>query len=299
MRFFVFAIVFCLFAFNAFSAGLDAGDINQDKQVDFQDFVYLADDWQEFTTRSDMTSDGIVDLLDLMQLAEDWLMSANPDNPEVTLQITGAVSGTIVVELYANEAPISVGNFLDYAASGFYDELIFHRVIKDFMIQGGGFDVDLVKKTPGDPIINESSNDLSHLRGTLGMAREYTPHSATSEFFINHEDNPFLDRSPVVYDNQENPNAYSKYGYCVFGRVLSGMDVVDAIAAVLTHTENGMENVPIEDIIIQSATITRNAPVCAEKLDGDMDGDCSVNFADFVKLAENWLACNSMTSVCN
>ena len=110
-----------------------------------------------------------------------------------------------------------------------------------------------------------------------------------------------LDYAPFLYDSQD--TAFSKYGYCVFGEVISGMIVVDAIAAVTTHTEtNGdgqdMDDVPVNDVIIQSATITLNMPVCAEKLEGDANGDCSVNFADFVKLAQNWLACNSITSVC-
>ncbi|OQY07449.1 MAG: hypothetical protein B6I25_01865 [Planctomycetales bacterium 4572_13] len=298
LKIFVAVTILCLFSLTAFSAGLDVGDINQDRRVDFQDFAYLATDWQEYTTRSDITSDGVVNGYDLLLLAEDWLKTTHPDNPEVTLHITGAVNGTIVVELYADEAPVSVENFLDYAETGFYDGLIFHRVMKDFMVQGGGFDTDLVKKAPGESIINESSNGLSHLRGTLGMARTSQPHSATSEFFINHMDNAFLDRAPIVYDGQN--NAYIKYGYCVFGKVLSGMDVVDAIAAVDVHYVNeNFETVPIDDVIIQSAVITRDAPVCAEKLEGDVNGDCSVNLADFAKLAQNWLVCNSITSVCN
>ena len=222
-------------------------------------------------------------------------------NPEVTLQISGAVNGSIVIELYADQAPVTVENFLNYVQSGFYDGLIFHRVIPNFMVQGGGFDTNLVKKTPGDPIINESSNGLSNLRGTLAMARTPDPDSATSEFYINHVDNSFLDDVPVFYNNN---TPYRKYGYCVFGEVISGMDVVDATAGVTTHIEtNGdgqdMSDVPVSDVIIQSATITLNAPVCAEKLEGDIDGNCSVNFADFVKLAQNWLACNSITSACN
>jgi peptidyl-prolyl cis-trans isomerase B (cyclophilin B) len=297
----IIGVAFCLFSLSAFPADFDRGDINEDKHVNLRDFAVLAADWQTDAVRSDIVTDGLVDLLDLMQLAEDWLKSTNPGNPEVTLQIIGAVNGSIVIELYANEAPLTVENFLNYVQTGFYDGLIFHRVIPDFMVQGGGFDTNLVKKTPGDSIISESSNGLSNLRGRLAMARTPDPHSATSEFFINHVDNEFLDYDSLVYDGSN--TAYSKYGYCVFGEVLSGMDVVDAIAAVSTDTENDgasvpMDDVPINDVIIQSATITLNVPVCAEKLDGDANGDCSVNFADFVKLAQNWLACNSMTSVC-
>jgi cyclophilin family peptidyl-prolyl cis-trans isomerase len=217
-------------------------------------------------------------------------------NPQVTLHVSGAVSGDIVLEIYADKAPVTAANFINYVQGGFYNGLIFHRVISGFMIQGGGFDTNLVPKTPGSPIISESSNGLSNLRGTIAMARTTDPHSATAQFFINHVDNAFLDDVPVFYSGG---NAYKKYGYCVFGRVLSGMDVVDAIAALPTATENGMPNVPVNDVIIQSATVTFNAPVCATKLEGDIDGDCNVDMADFFKLAQNWLACNSITSACN
>ncbi len=218
-------------------------------------------------------------------------------NPQVTLHITGAVTGDIVLELYHDEAPITVENFISYVQSGFYNGLTFHRVIPGFMVQGGGFDTNLVKKTPGDPIVNESSNGLSHLRGTIAMARTPHPHSATSEFFINHVDNAFLNYAPVVYDGSN--NAYSKYGYCVFGRVVSGLDVVDAIAALTTAAEGGMTDVPVNDVIIQNATVTLNAPVCGEKMLGDIDGDCDVDLADLAELTENWMACNSITGNCN
>ncbi len=217
-------------------------------------------------------------------------------NPQVTLQISGAVSGSVVLELYADEAPITVANFINYVQSGFYDGLIFHRVIENFMIQGGGFDVNLAPRTPGSAIINESSNLLSNLRGTIAMARTSDPHSATSEFFISHQDNFALDYGAIAYDGSS--NAYFKAGYCVFGEVISGMNVVDAIAAVATATENSMDDVPVNDVIIQNATISPNVPVCLEKLEGDVDGDCDVDFADFAKLAENWLECNSITA-CN
>jgi len=298
MRIVVFAGFFCLFLSNAFAAEYDLGDINQDKHVNLRDFACLAADWQTSAARSDIVSDGIVNASDLMQLAEDWLKSQNPDNPEVTLHITGAVTGQIVIELYADEAPVTVENFLNYVQSGFYDGLIFHRVISGFMIQGGGFDTNLTYKTPDAPIINESSNRLSHIRGTIAMARTNNADSATSQFFINQnpEHNLFLDYGYIGYSAQ--------IGYCVFGEVLSGMDVVDAIAAVTTHSENNsdgqtMNDVPVDDIIIQSATITQDVPFCAEKLPGDINGDCTVNIEDFAKMAENWLACNSITAACN
>jgi hypothetical protein len=128
------------------------------------------------------------------------------------------------------------------------------------------------------------------------MARTADPHSATSQFFINHVNNTGLDDVPVFYSGGY---AYRSYGYCVFGAVVSGMDVVDAIAATPTTTKGGMSNVPVNDVIIQSATVTLNAPVCATKLEGDIDGDCNVDLADFVKLAEHWLSCNSITSICD
>jgi len=218
-------------------------------------------------------------------------------NPQVTLYISGAVSGNIVLELYADQAPFTTQNFINYVQSGFYNGLIFHRVISGFMIQGGGFDANLTPKTTGPAIINESSNGLSNLRGSIAMARTSDPHSATSQFFINHANNSFLDYVPVVYDSYD--NAYSYYGYCVFGQVVSGMNVVDAIAALPTTTKNGMTDVPVNNVIIQNAAITLNAPVCAEKLEGDINGDCKVNLLDFFKMAENWLICNSITPVCN
>lgn len=290
----IIGVVVCLISSSAYSWEYDVGDINRDRYVNMADFAYLASDWQTSAVRSDIVPDGIVDLLDLTQLAEDWLKSITP---EVALQITGAVNGTIVIKLYGDQAPVTVENFLNYVQTGFYDGLIFHRVIPGFIVQGGGFDTDFVKKTPNAPIINESSNRLSNLRGTIAMARTPYPHSATSEFFINHVDNTpgnlnDLDYTPFLYDL--NDTAYSKYGYCVFGKVLSGMDVVDAIAALPTTDER-----PDDNVIIQSAIITQDVPVCAEKLEGDVDGNCSVNLADFAKLAKNWLACNSITAVCN
>lgn len=212
-------------------------------------------------------------------------------NPQVTLHITGAVTGDIVIELYAEQAPITVENFIDYVQSGFYDGLIFHRVISGFMIQGGGYDTDLNDITPGDPIINESSNRLSNVRGTLAMARTTYADSATSQFFINLDDNTFLDYGWRTYDYQYNVTA--QVGYCVFGEVISGMEIVDAIAAV-----NTTDDVPDNNVIIQSAVITLNTPVCAEKMPGDIDGDCDVDLGDLAKLTENWMACNSITASC-
>jgi len=231
--------------------------------------------------------------------------SASAANPQVTLHITGAVTGDIVLELYSDAAPVTVENFINYVQTGFYDGLIFHRVIPGFMVQGGGFDADFNDPNTEDPIVNECHNGLSNLPGTIAMARTGHPHSATSQFFINHGTNTAnasdllpetnLDQA-LVFDYSN--NAYHRLGYAVFGKVISGMDIVEAIAAV--PTVNGVDvpdigvfdNVPTTDIIIETAVLS--TPVCLVKLPGDIDGDCDVDLADFAKLAENWLACNAI-----
>jgi peptidyl-prolyl cis-trans isomerase B (cyclophilin B) len=226
-------------------------------------------------------------------------------NPQVTLQISGAATGTIVLELYADKAPVTVANFLSYTQNGFYNGLIFHRVIKDFMIQGGGFDQTVTQKTTGllAPIINESSNRLPNVKYTVAMARTLLADSATSQFFINQADNSGiygLDYGAAVFDQHPpyDPIAVQP-GYCVFGRVITGMALVDTIAALSTTIKNGMPDVPVNNVIIQSATVTLNAGVCVTKLPGDVDGDCRVDMADYALMAANWLRCNSVTSVCN
>ena len=160
--------------------------------------------------------------------------------------------GNIVIELNEQAAPVTVKNFLGYVEAGFYDGLIFHRIIPGFMIQGGGFTQQMVKKETRDPIINEAKNGLSNMRGTIAMARTSDPDSATAQFFINHSDNDFLN---YIDDN--------KAGYAAFGKVTEGMDVVDAIASVETTTyvdtttrnKIEMENVPVEPVIIISAKV--------------------------------------------
>jgi cyclophilin family peptidyl-prolyl cis-trans isomerase len=203
-------------------------------------------------------------------------------NPQVTLHITGAVTGDIVLEIYADKAPITAANFLNYVRTGFYDGLIFHRVVVTnyYVIQGGGFDANLNYRTPGDPIINESSNRLSNVRGTIAMARLPQADSATSQFFINQQNNTWDYGSPVY--------GVAQVGYCVFGRVISGMDVVDAIAALPTSTQNNMPNVPDDDVVIH-ANVTLEAPVCALAGQGDINGDCIVDLLDFMILAQHWL----------
>ena len=164
-------------------------------------------------------------------------------NPKVNMQTN---KGLIVIELYPDQAPQSVANFLAYVDAGFYDGTIFHRVIPDFMIQGGGFTADLEKKATRDPIPNEADNGLKNERGTLAMARTNDPNSATAQFFINHKDNAFLDHSG------KNPRGW---GYAVFGRVTDGMSVVDAIATTPTGAK-GMfpKDVPLETIVIEKAS---------------------------------------------
>ena len=152
--------------------------------------------------------------------------------------------GDIVIELNEEASPITVKNFLRYVEEGFYDGTIFHRVIPDFMIQGGGFTAEMVQKKPHPPIVNEASNGLKNDRGTIAMARTANPDSATSQFFINHKNNDFLN-----YAGQNKP------GYTVFGKVVEGLDVVDAIAAVKTTRKGRYSDVPVEPVVIKSAKV--------------------------------------------
>jgi cyclophilin family peptidyl-prolyl cis-trans isomerase len=160
--------------------------------------------------------------------------------PRVTLNTS---KGEIVVELYADKAPKTVKNFLAYVDDKFYDGTIFHRVIPNFMIQGGGFTADMNQKQTKAPVENEAGNNLSNARGTIAMARTGDPHSATAQFFINLKDNTFLDRK----------QSQDGWGYTVFGKVVKGMEVVDAIAAVRTGSKSGMSDVPTQTVTITGA----------------------------------------------
>lgn len=153
--------------------------------------------------------------------------------------------GAIEVELDPEKAPLSVENFLGYVDAGFYDGTIFHRVIKDFMVQGGGFTADGMQKPVRDPIKNEAGNGLKNERGTIAMARTMVVDSATAQFFINHADNAFLD-----HKNE----SVQGYGYAVFGKVVAGMDVVDAIASAPKgdRTPGVFQDRPAEDVVIQT-----------------------------------------------
>ena len=163
-------------------------------------------------------------------------------NPTVLLETT---SGDILIELYADKAPATVENFLKYVNEGFYANTIFHRVIKGFMIQGGGMNMKMEEKATHAPIKNEADNGLANERGTIAMARTREPHSATAQFFINTVDNGFL--------NFSSPDV-NGYGYCVFGKVVEGMDVVDKIAKVKTKSVGFHENVPTDMVLITGAS---------------------------------------------
>jgi cyclophilin family peptidyl-prolyl cis-trans isomerase len=168
--------------------------------------------------------------------------NAAASNPKVLMKTS---KGDITIELYPDKAPVSVKNFLSYVEDKFYDGTIFHRVIKGFMIQGGGLNVDLQEKTTKATIQNEAKNGLKNKRGTLAMARMAEPHTASSQFFINHVDNPGLDYG----------QAADGWGYCVFGKVIQGLDVVDAIANSPVMTKNYIKDVPRETIQILSITL--------------------------------------------
>jgi peptidyl-prolyl cis-trans isomerase B (cyclophilin B) len=150
--------------------------------------------------------------------------------------------GTIRIKLYKDQAPATVANFLRYVDDKFYNGLIFHRVVPNFMLQGGGHAADLTERKTREPVKNESANGLSNKRGTVAVARTVNPDSGTSQFFINVKDNSFLDKA----------NARDGAGYCVFGEVIEGMDVVDRIMQVKTESRAGQANLPVEPVLIKS-----------------------------------------------
>ena len=172
------------------------------------------------------------------------LLSVNvhaAQNPKVVLETS---MGDITLELYPDKAPATVKNFLTYADEKFYDGTVFHRVISGFMIQGGGMTADMNEKPTHSPILNEADNGLKNDRGTIAMARTNDPNSATAQFFINAKDNTFLNfRSKTI----------EGYGYCVFGKVTKGLDVVDAIEKTPTTTRGVFQDVPAKPVIIKKA----------------------------------------------
>lgn len=169
--------------------------------------------------------------------------AGTPASPRVALETS---KGKIVLELDSARAPKTVENFLAYVRAGHYDGTVFHRVIDGFMIQGGGFTAEMEQKATRPPVANEADNGLKNLRGTVAMARTNDPHSATAQFFVNTVDNSFLDHTAKDIRG---------WGYTVFGKVVEGLEVVDAIAKVRTATRGRMENVPVEPVIIQKATV--------------------------------------------
>lgn len=161
-------------------------------------------------------------------------------NPVVIMKTS---MGEVEIELFQDKAPLTVANFLSYTDKGFYNGTIFHRVISNFMIQGGGFTPGMDEKKTSSPVKNEASNGISNKRGTVAMARTMDVHSATSQFFINVVDNGFLDYKASTSDG---------FGYCVFGRVVKGMDVVDRIKSVQTGNSGYFQDVPLSNVVIQS-----------------------------------------------
>ncbi len=174
------------------------------------------------------------------QEADAGASASDAANPSVIIHTS---LGDITLELFAEEAPASVENFLAYANEGFYDGTIFHRVISHFMIQGGGMTPDLKPKATRDPVVNEAGNGISNTRGTVAMARTSQPDSATSQFFINVQDNGSLDRNPT------------SAGYTVFGKVTEGMEVVDEIRFVETTSFPPYHDVPAEPVLIESVEV--------------------------------------------
>ncbi len=179
-----------------------------------------------------------------------WMASvssgaAAADNPRVALETS---KGTIVIELFADKAPETVASFLDNVTTGFYDGTIFHRVVKEFMLQGGGHLPDGKLKPTDKSVANEADNGLKNLRGTVAMARKNDPHSASVQFFINHADNAFLDHA------SKTPQGW---GYAVFGRVIEGMSVVDEIAGVTVRRTQLSEAQPLQNVLINRARLVQ------------------------------------------
>ncbi len=169
----------------------------------------------------------------------------NMSDTQTKVKLTTTL-GEIIIQLNTEKAPVSSANFLTYVNEGFYNGTIFHRIIPDFMAQGGGFDVKFDQKAVHGSIKNEANNGLKNTRGTLAMARTNDPHSATAQFFINYKDNSFLNHTSETS---------SGWGYAVFGEVIEGMDVVDAMAKQATSNRGGHENVPKTDIVIEKAEV--------------------------------------------
>ena len=177
-----------------------------------------------------------------------WLVPLLEKEKEIKVVTFETTMGPIVIELFEDDAPITTKNFLDYANSGFYDGTLFHRVIPGFVIQGGGLETGMKDKSGNPPIENEATNGQKNLKWSLSMARTSDPHSATSQFFINLENNPNLDHT------SETPQGW---GYAVFGTVIEGFETVEAIAAVATGSSGHHQDVPVEEITVQKTKVTK------------------------------------------
>ena len=173
----------------------------------------------------------------------------NTARPRVKIETT---KGEIIIELFAQEAPKTVANFLQYVNDGFYNGTIFHRVIKNFMIQGGGMTEDMAQKQTREPIVNEADNGRANILGTVAMARKPDPNSATAQFFINVKDN-----TPLNFRNKS-PQGW---GYCVFGRVVSGMDIVKEIENIPTAMKDGVPDVPVTAVVMTKVSVVGGSPV--------------------------------------
>ncbi|MFO0849228.1 MAG: peptidylprolyl isomerase [Gemmataceae bacterium] len=182
--------------------------------------------------------------LTMLAMASPSVGAVRPANPTVVMETS---MGTIKIELFEDKAPITVKNFLDYVDSKHYDGTVFHRVIDGFMIQGGGFEPGMKQKPTKGAIKNEATNGLTNTKYTLAMARTSAPDTATAQFFINVKDNDFL--------NHKGP---AQFGYCVFGRVVEGTEVVDKIKGVKTANKGGHGDVPVEDVVIKSVKRAAN-----------------------------------------
>ena len=184
----------------------------------------------------------------LLVLGIFWLVPLSEKEKEIKVVTFETTLGPIVIELFEEDAPITTKNFLDYANSGFYDGTLFHRVKPGFVIQGGGLEPGMQNKSGNPPIENEANNGQKNLKWSLSMARTSDPHSATSQFFINLENNPNLDHT------SETPQGW---GYAVFGTVIDGFETVEAIASVTTGSVGNHQDVPLEDITIQKTKVTK------------------------------------------
>lgn len=222
-------------------------------------------------TRMRVAALAILTLCASLSLSAQESVQAIDGSVEVSFKTS---KGDFVVELYPNKAPITVKNFVSYVASGYYDNTLLHRVVADFLVQGGGFNKGMIAKEPKDAIVNESLNGLKNERGMLGMARKKLPDSATSQFYVNLVDNHDLD-----------PRG-SQFGYTVFGKVISGMDVLDQLSTVATQDTPRFKNVPLDDIFVLSAAVTKGENLVATEVESSQNTGTYIAGKHYIELAE-------------